>query len=204
MKCVACLPLDMKRACFVCIHPLRNESRTRAVQHKRDFNDAKQVSTRFGCQQLFSIARQPIATLQIQSIGTITIVLATMCAIYIYISDVCLEAEAKSAASASPRRIDTSPRSCLGLNVMTSKLRYDIIIHNFHLFIFCIYVFMTCKTKFHLCTKRNFQMQAKRVRRVLPHEFSLAFLLHMVFLQAYVVNGGRKYPKFNKEYLWNH
>jgi len=39
-------------------------------------------------------------------------------------SDVCLEASRhKSAASASPRPIDALPRSCLGLNVITSKLR---------------------------------------------------------------------------------
>jgi len=56
-------------------------------------------------------------------------------------SGVYLEAQAslrgiESAASASPRRFDASHRSCLGLDVMTSKLRYDIIIHNFHLLIF--------------------------------------------------------------------
>jgi len=44
----------------------------------------------------------------------------------------------------------------LGLNVMTSKLRYDIIIHNFHPVIFCIYVFKTFKTKLHLCIKQRF------------------------------------------------
>jgi len=44
----------------------------------------------------------------------------------------------KSAASASPWRFDASPRSCLGLNAMTSKFRYDISIHNFHPFIFWI------------------------------------------------------------------
>jgi len=76
-------------------------------------------------------------------------------------SDVCLEAEAsprgsESAASASPRRFDASPRSCLGLNVMTSKLRYDIIIRNFYLFIFCIYVFKTFKTKLYLCIKQRY------------------------------------------------
>jgi len=65
-------------------------------------------------------------------------------------SDVCLEAEASprgrnSAASASPRRFDASPRSCLGLNV---KLHYDITIHNLHPFIFSIYVFKTFKTNF--------------------------------------------------------
>jgi len=38
----------------------------------------------------------------------------------------------------------------LGLNV---KLRYDIFIHNFNLFIFCIYVF---KTKLQLCIKQRF------------------------------------------------
>jgi len=31
-------------------------------------------------------------------------------------------------------------KAFLGFNVMTSKLRYDIIIHNFHPFIFCICV----------------------------------------------------------------
>jgi len=44
----------------------------------------------------------------------------------------------------------------LGLNVMTSKLRYDIIIHNFHPFIFSVYVFKTFKTKLHLCIKQRF------------------------------------------------
>ena len=100
-------------------------------------------------------------------------------------SDVCLEAEvsprgSKSAASASPRRSDASPRSCLGLLVMprpclgldvmasaspwsrlfclvptrgigASKLRYDIIICNFHPFILFISVFQ--KTKLHLWIK---------------------------------------------------
>jgi len=69
----------------------------------------------------------------------------------VFISDVCLEAEDTyrgSAASASPQRFDASPwPRCYGLGVVstrgigTSKLRYDIIIHNFHLFIFHIYVF---------------------------------------------------------------
>jgi len=75
-------------------------------------------------------------------------------------SDVCLETEAsprgsKSAISASPRRFDASPR--LGLNSMTSKLRYDIIIRNFHQFIFRLYVFKSCKTKLHLCIKQRFR-----------------------------------------------
>jgi len=43
----------------------------------------------------------------------------------------------KSAASALPRRFDASPLSWLGLNVMTTKLRYDITSHKFHPFIFC-------------------------------------------------------------------
>jgi len=43
------------------------------------------------------------------------------------VNDVCLEIEASPRGSKS-----ASPRSCLGLNVMTSKLRYDIILHNFH------------------------------------------------------------------------
>jgi len=55
----------------------------------------------------------------------------------------------KSAASALPRLVDASPQSCLALNV-TSKLRYDIIIHNFHSFIFFISAFKTFKTKLHL------------------------------------------------------
>jgi len=43
----------------------------------------------------------------------------------------------RSGASASPWLFfNASPRSCLGLNVMTSKLRYDIIILNFHPLIF--------------------------------------------------------------------
>jgi len=58
----------------------------------------------------------------------------------------------KSAASFSPRRFDASPRFCLILNVMTSKSRYDIIIYNFHPFIFRKYV----KTKIHLCIKQRF------------------------------------------------
>jgi len=65
--------------------------------------------------------------------------------LYIY-SDVSLEAEAsprgsKIAASASPRRFDGSPWSCLGLNVMTSKLviRYHYS-YNFHPFIFFLYM----------------------------------------------------------------
>jgi len=63
-----------------------------------------------------------------------------------WLSDVFLEAEAsprgvKSAASASPGCSDASPRSCHGLNAMTSKLRYDIIIHTFYSFIFFIYLF---------------------------------------------------------------
>jgi len=58
--------------------------------------------------------------------------------LYIISSYLCPDAEAsprgsKSAASASPRRFHASPRSCFGLNVMASKFRYDIIIHNFHL-----------------------------------------------------------------------
>jgi len=72
---------------------------------------------------------------------------------------ICLEAKAspqgsKRSASASPRLDVLMP--CLGLNVMISKLRYDIIIHNFHQFIFCTYVFKTFKTKLHLCIKQRF------------------------------------------------
>jgi len=79
---------------------------------------------------------------------------------------------AKVHASVSPRRIDASPRSQWHL-----KLRYDIIIHNFHPFNFFIYVFKTFKTKLHMCIRQCFQMQAKRVRcDVLPHEFSLIHL----------------------------
>jgi len=39
---------------------------------------------------------------------------------------------------------------------MTSKLRYDIIIHNFHPFIFFIYLFKRFKTKLNLCIKQRF------------------------------------------------
>jgi len=53
--------------------------------------------------------------------------------------------EAAKVSAASPQRFDASPWSCLGLNVTTSKFRYDIIIHNFNPFIFCIYVFKTFK-----------------------------------------------------------
>jgi len=55
--------------------------------------------------------------------------------------------------AAKVRRFDASPRFCLGCNVITSKLRYNIIIHNFHLFIFCIYVY---KTKLHQFIKQRF------------------------------------------------
>jgi len=67
----------------------------------------------------------------------------------------------------------------LDLNVMTFKLRYDIIIHNFHPFIFCIYVFKTFKTKLQLCIKQCFKMQATRVRCVCVASwiFSLIHLL---------------------------
>jgi len=84
-------------------------------------------------------------------------------------SDVCLEAEAsprdsieaalrqprggKSAASAAPRRFDASLRSCNGLNVRTYELRYDIIIHYFHSFIFCIYACKIFKIELHLRTQ---------------------------------------------------
>jgi len=90
----------------------------------------------------------------------------------LFASDVFLSAEAwlrgsNSAASASPRLFDTSPRSCLGLNVMTSKLRYDIIIHNFNLSILLI-CFQDLKTKLYLCIvlKQRFYLQAERVRCV--------------------------------------
>jgi len=59
-----------------------------------------------------------------------------------------------SKSAASPRRFDASPRSCFGLNV---KLRYDITIHNFHPFIFSIYVFKTFKTKLHICISSVFR-----------------------------------------------
>jgi len=63
------------------------------------------------------------------------------------VSDVCLEAEAsprgsKIAASASPQHFDALPRS----RFMTSTLRYDINIHNFHPVIFCIYMLKISKT----------------------------------------------------------
>jgi len=80
---------------------------------------------------------------------------------FVKISDVCLEEEASprfslEAAKVLPRpRLDVlMPR--LGLHVMTSKLRYDINIHNFHPVIFCIYVFKTHKSKLHLCIKQRF------------------------------------------------
>jgi len=71
-----------------------------------------------------------------------------------------------AALIASPRRFDASPRSCFGVNVMTSKLRYDIIIHNFHPFIFCMCL---RPSKLHLfrCKLNVFGVC------VLPHEFSL-------------------------------
>jgi len=54
-----------------------------------------------------------------------------------------------------PRLDVLMPR--FGLNAMTlSGLRYDIIIHNLHSFIFCKYVFKTFKTKLHLCIKKRF------------------------------------------------
>jgi len=61
---------------------------------------------------------------------------------------VCLEAEALPRGSLDAAKVLLRSRlhilmPRLGLNVMTSKLRYDIIIHNFHPFIFCIYVFKT-------------------------------------------------------------
>jgi len=49
-------------------------------------------------------------------------------------SDVCLEAEASPQGSKCLGLVVLIPR--LGLNIMTSKLRYDIIIHKFHPFIF--------------------------------------------------------------------
>jgi len=65
--------------------------------------------------------------------------------------------------------------------IRTCKLSYDIIINNFHPFIFsrCVsYI----KTKLHLFIKQRFQMQAKRVRYVLRHEFSLLFKLRVSLL----------------------
>jgi len=92
--------------------------------------------------------------------------------------------------SASLRRFDASPRSCLGLNIITSKLRYDIIIHNFHQVIFRIHVFKTFKTKLHQCIKQRFQMRAKRVRCacVLPREFASARFLKSQLLRLGLVN----------------
>jgi len=86
-----------------------------------------------------------------------------------------LEAQAsprgsKSAASASPRRVDASPQSCLGLNIMTSKLRYDIIFHNFHPFVIWCIVFKTIKTK--LCINNVF--------RLTLNVFGVCFLVNWV------------------------
>jgi len=68
----------------------------------------------------------------------------------------------KRAASASPTRIESSPWSrcyCLGLvstrGIGTFKLSYIIIMHNFHPFIFCVYVFKTFKTKPNRCIKQR-------------------------------------------------
>jgi len=101
----------------------------------------------------------------------------------LYISDAVIEGEAspqvsKSAASASPRRFDASPRFCLGLNIMTSKLRNcGIITHNFHPFIFCIYVIKTYKNKLLLykCSIFRCKLNVFGVC-LLPHEFSLVHL----------------------------
>jgi len=62
----------------------------------------------------------------------------------------------KSDTSASPRCFYASPRSCLGFNV---RLRYDIAIHNYHPFIFCIYVFKTFMTQLHLCINSVFRLK---------------------------------------------
>jgi len=70
-------------------------------------------------------------------------------------------------------------RSCRGLiNVMTSKLRYDIIIYNFHSVISCTYVFKAFKTKLHVCKQRfrcKFWAYVFGVC-LLPHEFSTIHL----------------------------
>jgi len=51
-----------------------------------------------------------------------------------------------------PRQDVLMPRLGLAsVSVSNSKLRYDIIIHNFHPFILCIYVLKTFKIKLHLC-----------------------------------------------------
>jgi len=75
-------------------------------------------------------------------------------------SDVSLRQKPRfEAAKVLPRpRLDVlMPRLGLAsVSMLTSKLRYDIIIHNFYPFIVCIYVLKTFKTKLHLCIKQRF------------------------------------------------
>jgi len=68
----------------------------------------------------------------------------------------CMSRGSLETAKVLPRpRLDVlMPR--LG-HASVSILRYDIIIHNFHPFIFCIYVFKTFKTKLHLCFSSVFR-----------------------------------------------
>jgi len=94
--------------------------------------------------------------------------------------DVCLEAEGSPRGSLESAIV--LPRLCLDVlmpqlglawvsmlwprprlfclastrGIGTFKLRYDIIIHNFHPFILFIYMLETLKTKLHLCSKTRF------------------------------------------------
>jgi len=54
---------------------------------------------------------------------------------------------------------------CVDFNAVISKLRYDIIVHNFHpAFIFCMYMLKTFKTELYLCIKQRFLMHAEHLR----------------------------------------